>query len=112
MYVCSAKPQKELDDEMYLPGWKMQYVKVPEPKITLLHEGDIFYGLGSCPYKAVTPADLDNAKSPEEIVRFYMAVLRTWCLEKEFEAIMTLIKDGALQVEGQLLTVPPNSIFK
>jgi len=99
-----------MNQMVYLPAWKLQYVR-PTNNISLSHEDYVFYGLGSCPVKRVAPEDLEKANTPEAIVRFYMKLLRTWCLETEFDAIMTMINDKVLQIENKALRIPPGSFF-
>jgi hypothetical protein len=98
------------DSRVYIPGWKLQYQKLG-PNTSFEYENTIFHGLASCPPKPISPVDLDAANDPDAIVKFYLTYLRSWCLSQEFETILTLIRDGALRVEGKALIVPPKSKF-
>ncbi|XP_035707413.1 uncharacterized protein LOC118435451 [Folsomia candida] len=100
----SSSPQN-MENQVYLPGWKTQYLSQPiQPNATLKHDSDLFFGLGSCPYKSADESDLED-NNGERFLRYYMTLLRSWCLPKEVKMMKRLIKDGALVVSGTILKV-------
>jgi hypothetical protein len=88
------------------PGWKTQFEAI-EPNVTMKHEDDIFYGFGNCPHKKLTPVDLQNAKTDDEVLDFYMGLLRTYCIQRQKHYFRTLIQSGYLEVtKDKLIQVP------
>jgi len=94
LFMFLAEPAPE----SYVPGWKTQGGKV-SANSTINLENNGFYGLGPCPATKVAYADLQKASSEDEIIDFYMKLLRTHCLDKEKSFIKNLIKNGVIKVD-------------
>jgi len=85
-------------------GWKLQYQNAT-PKATLEHEDEIFYGLGNCPYMPTSPSQLNQSVTKEEIVDFYVRLMRTDCLSGKRIYILSLLQEGYLVLDSRLLRV-------
>jgi len=86
------------------PGWKTQYELIT-PNITLKYDEDIFFGVGNCPYQTLRPEDLERAQDEDEVIDFYMGLLRTYCQANQKKYIKKLIQTGYLEIKENLLQV-------
>jgi hypothetical protein len=62
--------------------------------------------MGNCPHRGLLPHDLYNAESDEEIIDFYMSLIRTYCNTKQKKYIQQLVNRGYLEVRNKLIVVP------
>jgi hypothetical protein len=99
----------EINPYLAYPGWKTQF-SVPQAGSTSKIDSVLFYGMGNCP--CPTPVNSDEitmAQSPNDLVEFYLKVLRADCLEDRRAIISTrLLEEGMLKVEGQALRLNPD----
>ena len=91
------------DVDIYTPlGWR-----------GLIHHGnEPFIGFGHCNVTLkVTVDELDKAsKSPQSLVEFYLATLRTDCDEKQKEQVLSLIAKKHLQMnKNGTFSIPAES---
>ena len=100
MYIADSSPNVLF----FQSGWKLQYQ--PAAPYATLKQDVIFYGLGNCPYKKISPADLAKASTIDELVDFYMTVMKTECLTDKKKYVYELIQDGYLVQHEQHLLVP------
>jgi len=84
------------------PGWKTQY-KVPVKGITAEDNksGIFFYGFGNCPFTPYTAEEFKKAKSKEEVINFYVKVIRADCSFFAVPHIMKLIDTGRLGIKDK-----------
>ncbi|XP_035706887.1 uncharacterized protein LOC118435267 [Folsomia candida] len=93
------------------PGWKTQF-EIIVPNVTLKYDDEIFYGMGNCPHRSnLGPNTLAGLVREDEIIDFYMGLLRTYCLSERRKYVKTLIREGYLQVKNKLIVVPESCKF-
>jgi hypothetical protein len=97
--TCGTRKKRsgEFSTALDFPGWKTQYVKAVKGCYAHTHEDVPYFGFGNCPAKHVKPADLESLKSDEEVVDFYLSVLRTECIGVIRGQILKLIELGLIQ---------------
>lgn len=95
------KPVKKNDK----PGWKTEFLDIRE-NVTVEHEDVIFYGLGSCPFQKKTYSQLKKIARPEEIIEFYLTVMKTGCINKEKLRALLLVVDALLEFDDKTLIIP------
>ncbi|CAL8121194.1 unnamed protein product [Orchesella dallaii] len=80
-------------------GWKTQF-RALIPNITLSYSGIIFYGLGNCEQKELPDINLWKSGEPLKVIKYYLKVLRTDCMENAFDKITDLVNSGILVIFG------------
>lgn len=93
------------------PGWKTQFLTKLKPNITLTWDGEIFYGFGNCPHVPLAPAKLLQAENDEDVIAFYLQLLRTHCNAESRKHATSLLRDGFLVVRNKILVVPEDSKY-
>jgi hypothetical protein len=88
------------------PGWKLQY-EIAQNQGKAEDEDDaIFYGLGNCPYKKASPDMIKPSATVDELIEFYMTVMRTECLAESRTYLKSLVEKGYLAKNDTHLMVP------
>jgi hypothetical protein len=94
------------DPSLYVLGWKTQYMHPNTPNVTFTYEEDPFYGLASCPHRPVSKNELDETENNGEgVVRVCTSLMRTFCLNRVWERLLSLLDLQVVKVKGTVLNL-------